>query len=40
MFPFKNIIKTSYLHSLPEGAHAMILSKHQWFNTELPKLLS
>jgi len=25
---------------LPEGAHAMILAKHQWFNTELPKLLS
>ena len=40
MFPFNNIIKTPYLHSLPEGAHAMILAKHQWFNTELPKLLS
>ena len=40
MFPFKNIIKTSYLHYLPQGAHAMILAKHQWFNTELPKLLS
>jgi pimeloyl-ACP methyl ester carboxylesterase len=39
MFPFKNIIKTSYLHYLPQGAHAMILAKHQWFNTELPKLL-
>ena len=40
MFPFNNIIKTPYLHSLPDGTHAMILAKHQWFNTELPKLLS
>jgi len=40
MFPFNNIIKTPYLHFLPDGTHAMILVKHQWFNTELPKLLS
>jgi len=40
MFPINNIIKTPYLHSLPDGTHAMILAKHQWFNTELPKLLS
>ena len=40
MFPFNNIIKTPYLHLLPDGTHAMILAKHQWFNTELPKLLS
>jgi pimeloyl-ACP methyl ester carboxylesterase len=40
MFPFNNIIKTPYLNFLPDGTHAMILAKHQWFNTELPKLLS
>lgn len=40
MFPFKNIIKTPYLHTLPKGAHAMILAHPQWFNKELPKLLS
>jgi pimeloyl-ACP methyl ester carboxylesterase len=40
MFPFNNIIKTPYLHSLPDGKHDMILAKHLWFNTELPKLLS
>ena len=40
MFPFKNIIKSPYLYTLPSGAHAMILSHPQWFNSELPKILS
>ena len=40
IFPFKNIIKTRHLHTLQNGTHAMILAKSQWFNSELPKILS
>jgi pimeloyl-ACP methyl ester carboxylesterase len=39
MFPLKNIIKTPYLHVVPNGTHAMILAKFSWFNKELFKLL-
>ena len=39
MFPLKNIIKTPYLHVVPNGTHAMILAKSSWFNKELFKLL-
>ena len=40
VFPFKNVIKTPYLHNLTDGTHAMILVQNQWFNLELPKILS
>lgn len=40
VFPFKNIIKTHYLHKLTDGTHAMILVQNQWFNSELPKIIT
>ena len=40
VFPFKNIIKTPYLHVLTDGTHAMILTQNQWFNSKLPKIIS
>lgn len=39
IFPIKNIDTKHNFYSINNGSHAMILTHHKWFNTNLPKLI-